>query len=119
MEHEERMAEDTKYQEYFRKKLDDGGYKSPNDIPEDKRKAWYEEVDKGWKADEESDESSSDYSEMPTMDDTYDGITANLNSLRVGDSIVVAKKKKKKVKSKKEKKKKVKSKKEKKKKKKK
>lgn len=43
------------YQAFFQKKLDKYGVKSPEDLDDDKKKAFFDEVDKEWKADKETD----------------------------------------------------------------
>ena len=45
---------DTKYQEYFRSQLKKHGYDSPADIPDDKKDDFFNAVDKGYKAKNES-----------------------------------------------------------------
>ena len=45
---------DTKYQEYFRSQLKKHGYDSPADIPADKKDDFFNAVDKGYKAKNES-----------------------------------------------------------------
>ena len=47
-------ADDTKYQEYFRSMLKKHGYDSPADIPDDKKDDFFNAVDKGYKAKDES-----------------------------------------------------------------
>jgi len=50
------LAESEKqkeYQEYFKKKLKKWGVSSPNEIPDDKKKEFFEEVDKGWTGEKE------------------------------------------------------------------
>ena len=46
--------DDTKYQEYFRSQLKKHGYDSPADIPDDKKDDFFNAVDKGYKAKNES-----------------------------------------------------------------
>lgn len=43
------------YQKYFQKKLDKWNVKSPAEIPKDKKDEFFDEVDKGWKGDKETD----------------------------------------------------------------
>jgi hypothetical protein len=45
---------DTKYQEYFKSQLKKHGYDSPADIPDDKKDDFFNAVDKGYKAKNES-----------------------------------------------------------------
>jgi len=44
---------ETEYQKYFQKKLDDAGVGSPSELDDDKKKKFFEDVDKGWKSDKE------------------------------------------------------------------
>lgn len=48
------MGEDTEYQTYFRSMLDKHGYDSPADIPADKKDDFFNAVDAGYKAKNES-----------------------------------------------------------------
>ena len=43
------------YQKYFNKILKKYGVSSPDELPQDKKDDFFDEVDKGWKADKESD----------------------------------------------------------------
>ena len=47
--------EGTKYQEFFKSMLKKHGYNSPADIPADKKKEFFNMIDKKWKAKEETD----------------------------------------------------------------
>ena len=41
---------DTAYEKFFMKALKKHGYKSPEDIPDDKKKEFFDYIDKNWKA---------------------------------------------------------------------
>ena len=46
----------TDYQKYFQKKMQEWKINSPEDLKDEKKKKdFFEDVDKGWKAEEESD----------------------------------------------------------------
>lgn len=47
------ILENEDYKTYFKNKLKDFGYDSPADIPDDKKKEFFNSVDKGWKANNE------------------------------------------------------------------
>jgi len=49
-----KLAEDSGYQTFFRGMLAKDNYKSPDDIPEEKKKAFFEKVDASWKSKKES-----------------------------------------------------------------
>lgn len=53
------MAEDTKYQAFFRKQLAKAGYNNPEDIPKDKKDDFFNKIDRMWKGEKETDESLS------------------------------------------------------------
>ena len=44
-----------KYRAYFNKMLKKYGIKSPNQLSKEEKKKFYDEVDKGWMADKETD----------------------------------------------------------------
>jgi len=52
---EEIKEEDTEYQKFFRKKLDDWGVKSPAELADAKKKEFFNQVDKEYKAKKETD----------------------------------------------------------------
>ncbi len=52
---EQEKMKDNKYKEFFNKMLAKYKVKSPNELDKDKRKQFYDEVDKMWKADKETD----------------------------------------------------------------
>ena len=56
-EEEDRQAE---YRKYFDGMLKKHGYDSPKDIPDDKKKAFFNAVDKGWQSSDEKNESAAD-----------------------------------------------------------
>lgn len=43
------------YKEFFNKMLKKYGVDEPDKLPDDKKKAFYNEIDKGWKAKKETD----------------------------------------------------------------
>ena len=43
------------YQKYFQKKLKETGKSSPSEMSDEEKKKFFEDIDKGWDADEESD----------------------------------------------------------------
>ena len=47
---EEAEGADTAYEKFFMKALKKHGYKSPEDIPDDKKKEFFDYIDKNWKA---------------------------------------------------------------------
>ena len=49
------IKEETEYQKFFNKALAKFGIKSPKELSGDKEKEFYDYVDKGWKADNETD----------------------------------------------------------------
>ena len=49
------IAESTEYQEFFQKKLKEHGVSSPSELKGDAKKKFFDEVDKEWKADKETD----------------------------------------------------------------
>jgi hypothetical protein len=50
-------AEDNKetYQTFFKNMLKKFGVSSPDELDDDKKKEFFDEIDKGWKADKETD----------------------------------------------------------------
>ena len=50
-----KLNETTAYQKFFQAKLKAMGVNSPAELPADKKKAFFNAVDKGWKAKKESD----------------------------------------------------------------
>ena len=48
-------AQDKEYEEYFQKKLEKYGVKSPDELEGDKKKKFFDEVDRDWKAKKEDD----------------------------------------------------------------
>lgn len=46
---------DAEYEKFFQKKLKQYGITSPDELEKDKRKKFFDEVDKEWKADNEKD----------------------------------------------------------------
>ena len=49
------IREETEYQKFFNKALTKFGISSPKELSGDKEKEFYDYVDKGWKADNETD----------------------------------------------------------------
>jgi|TARA_B100002003_G_C13791198_1_gene391201 hypothetical protein len=47
---EEAEGADTAYEKFFMKALKKHGYNSPEDIPDDKKKEFFDYIDKNWKA---------------------------------------------------------------------
>jgi hypothetical protein len=45
----EESKKSKEYQEFFQKKLDKYGVKSPEDLDDEKKKKFFDEVDKDWK----------------------------------------------------------------------
>jgi hypothetical protein len=45
------LNEESEYQKFFLKKLKEAGYSSPADIPEDKKKEFFNMIEKEWKGD--------------------------------------------------------------------
>jgi hypothetical protein len=54
----EEKAKSEKYKAFFAKMLKKFGVSSPNELDDEKKKAFYDAVDKGWKGEDELDESS-------------------------------------------------------------
>jgi hypothetical protein len=52
---EEDKEKDSAYQKFFQKKLKKYGVKSPAELSDADKKKFFDEVDKEWKADKESD----------------------------------------------------------------
>jgi hypothetical protein len=50
---EEGKGDKEEYQKYFQKMLKKYGVKSPEELDDKDKKKFYDEVDKGWKADNE------------------------------------------------------------------
>lgn len=48
------ITEGGDYKKYFRSKLAQFGVKSPNQLPPEKKKAFFNSVDKGWKGEKTS-----------------------------------------------------------------
>lgn len=48
-----RLVVEEDYREYFKSMLKNWNIKSPTELPEDKRKKFFNAVDKGWKAEKE------------------------------------------------------------------
>ncbi|WXB47950.1 hypothetical protein WCWAEYFT_CDS0248 [Vibrio phage VB_VaC_TDDLMA] len=51
----EKMDDKKSYQMYFDKMLKKYNVESPEDLSDEDKKKFFDEVDKGWKADKESD----------------------------------------------------------------
>jgi len=51
----EKIKEETKYQKFFKKKLADMGVKSPAELSDEKKKEFFNVIDKEWKAEKETD----------------------------------------------------------------
>jgi len=49
------IAKNTEYQEFFQKKLKEHGVSSPSELEGEKKKKFFDEVDKGWKGKNEED----------------------------------------------------------------
>ena len=49
------LEEKSDYDEFFKKKLEKYGVKSPEDLSDEDKKKFFGEIDKEWKADKESD----------------------------------------------------------------
>ena len=49
------LGEETEYQKFFNKKLKKFGVKSQTELEGDQKKKFYDEVDREWKADKETD----------------------------------------------------------------
>lgn len=49
----EKEEADSQYEKFFQKKLKQWGVDSPEDLPDDKKDDFFDEVDKEWKADNE------------------------------------------------------------------
>jgi len=54
-EAEAKSGDDKAYQAFFNKMLKKYGVKSQDELSADKKKSFYDEIDKGWKGDNESD----------------------------------------------------------------
>jgi hypothetical protein len=52
---EEDKEKDTAYQKFFQKKLKEYGVKSPDELSDEDKKKFFNEIDKEWKADKETD----------------------------------------------------------------
>lgn len=57
------LGEETQYQKFFKKALDKFGVDSPEDLSDEKKKEFFNYVDKNWKADDEEKESVREYAE--------------------------------------------------------
>jgi len=44
---------DSQYEKFFQKKLEKWGVESPDELPDDKKDDFFDEVDREWKADDE------------------------------------------------------------------
>lgn len=51
---QEQDDRDKKYQEFFQKKLEKYGVKSPEELSDEDKKKFFDEVDRDWKAKDES-----------------------------------------------------------------
>ena len=49
------LNEESEYQKFFKKKLEKFGVSSPAELKGDQKKKFFDEVDKEWKADKETD----------------------------------------------------------------
>ncbi len=49
------VAKSTEYQEFFKKKLKEHGVNSPSELKGDAKKKFFDEIDKGWDAKNETD----------------------------------------------------------------
>ena len=49
------VNEETEYQKFFKKKLKEFGVSSPDELADEKKKEFFDMVDKEWKADKETD----------------------------------------------------------------
>ena len=61
------ISEETAYQKYFKGMLKKHGYNSPSDIPADKKKEFFNAVDKGWKG-EKTNEAVNSIDHVPEED---------------------------------------------------
>ena len=55
VEEDEKIEEDSEYQEFFSKKLEKWGVKSPSELDKDDKKKFFDEIDAEWKGEKESD----------------------------------------------------------------
>ena len=58
-----------KYRKYFEKKLKKWNVSSPDEIPDDKKDEFFEEVDSGWNAEDERGEDGKAASELMSLRD--------------------------------------------------
>jgi len=49
------LNEESAYQKWFAKKLKEAGVKSPNELDDEKKKAFFNMIDKEWKGKKEED----------------------------------------------------------------
>lgn len=49
------LNEESEYQKFFNKKLEKYGVKSPDELSDEEKKKFYNEVDKEWKGEKETD----------------------------------------------------------------
>lgn len=49
------LSEESEYQKWFAKKLKEAGVKSPNELSAEKKKAFFNMIDKQWKGKKEED----------------------------------------------------------------
>jgi len=50
-----KLANGEEYKDYFEGKMDEHGVDSPDELEDEKKDDFFESVDSGWKADEETD----------------------------------------------------------------
>ena len=51
----DKEGDDKAYEAFFNKMLKKYGVEAPDELSKEKQKSFYDEIDKGWKADDESD----------------------------------------------------------------
>lgn len=49
------VNEETAYQKFFKKKMKEKGIGSPDELSDEEKKKFFDEIDKEWKAKEETD----------------------------------------------------------------
>lgn len=72
----------AEYKEYFQKKLDEYKVKSPSELSDEDQKKFYEDIDAGWKADDEMNESSKEYEELQKIRQELTAISKRASAIK-------------------------------------
>lgn len=78
----EYLKESEDYQAYFQKKLKEYGVESPEDLSDEKKKEFYDVIDKGWEADDEMNESSKEYEELQKIRQDLTAISKRASAIK-------------------------------------